>query len=82
VGERARNGRAPIGRKNKPTHTNRSAAPGGTWAIVVSTGLVRAKAVSPLRSATAPWPAVARIDNVFGDRNLVCTCVGMEASKE
>jgi glycine dehydrogenase len=25
------------------------------------------------------WPAVARIDNVFGDRNLVCTCVGMEA---
>ncbi len=28
------------------------------------------------------WPAVARIDNVFGDRNLVCTCVGMEAYKE
>jgi glycine dehydrogenase len=27
------------------------------------------------------WPAVARIDNVFGDRNLVCTCVGMEAYK-
>ncbi|HTI69102.1 MAG TPA: aminomethyl-transferring glycine dehydrogenase [Candidatus Limnocylindria bacterium] len=25
------------------------------------------------------WPAVARIDNVFGDRNLVCSCVGMEA---
>ena len=25
------------------------------------------------------WPAVGRIDNVFGDRNLVCTCVGMEA---
>lgn len=28
------------------------------------------------------WPAVARIDNVFGDRNLVCTCVGMDAYKE
>jgi glycine dehydrogenase len=27
------------------------------------------------------WPAVGRIDNVFGDRNLVCTCVGMEAYK-
>ncbi|HAV63628.1 MAG TPA: glycine dehydrogenase (aminomethyl-transferring) [Verrucomicrobiales bacterium] len=27
------------------------------------------------------WPAVARIDNVFGDRNLVCTCVGMEEYK-
>jgi glycine dehydrogenase len=25
------------------------------------------------------WPSVARIDNVFGDRNLVCSCVGMEA---
>ena len=25
------------------------------------------------------WPAVARIDNVYGDRNLVCSCAGMEA---
>ena len=25
------------------------------------------------------WPAVGRIDNVFGDRNLVCSCAGMEA---
>ncbi len=25
------------------------------------------------------WPAVGRIDNVHGDRNLVCSCVGMEA---
>jgi glycine dehydrogenase len=25
------------------------------------------------------WPPVARVDNVHGDRNLVCTCVGMEA---
>jgi glycine dehydrogenase len=25
------------------------------------------------------WPAVGRIDNVFGDRNLLCTCAGMEA---
>jgi glycine dehydrogenase len=24
------------------------------------------------------WPAAGRIDNVFGDRNPVCTCVGME----
>jgi glycine dehydrogenase len=24
------------------------------------------------------WPAVGRIDNVYGDRNPVCTCVGME----
>ena len=25
------------------------------------------------------WPAVGRINNAFGDRNLVCSCVGMEA---
>jgi glycine dehydrogenase len=25
------------------------------------------------------WPAVGRVDNVYGDRNLVCTCAGMEA---
>ena len=24
------------------------------------------------------WPAVGRIDNVFGDRNPICTCQGME----
>jgi glycine dehydrogenase len=25
------------------------------------------------------WPSVGRIDNVYGDRNLICSCVGMEA---
>ena len=25
------------------------------------------------------WPAVGRIDNVFGDRNLLCSCAGMDA---
>ncbi len=25
------------------------------------------------------WPAVARIDNVYGDRHLVCTCLPIEA---
>ena len=25
------------------------------------------------------WPVVGRIDNVYGDRNLVCTCEGMES---
>ena len=25
------------------------------------------------------WPAVGRVDNVFGDRNLVCSCIGMDA---
>ncbi len=28
------------------------------------------------------WPSVGRVDNVYGDRNLVCSCVGMEAYAE
>ena len=28
------------------------------------------------------WPAVGRIDNEWGDRNLVCSCAGMEAFTE
>ena len=28
------------------------------------------------------WPAVARIDNAYGDRNLVCSCEGMESYSE
>jgi glycine dehydrogenase len=25
------------------------------------------------------WPAVGRVDNVYGDRNPVCSCIGMDA---
>jgi glycine dehydrogenase len=28
------------------------------------------------------WPAVARIDNPYGDRNLICACPPMEAYEE
>jgi len=28
------------------------------------------------------WPAVNRIDQAYGDRNLVCSCVGMDAYQE
>jgi glycine dehydrogenase len=28
------------------------------------------------------WPSVGRIDNAYGDRNLVCSCQGMEAYAE
>ena len=28
------------------------------------------------------WPPVGRVDNVYGDRNLVCTCPPMEAYQE
>jgi len=28
------------------------------------------------------WPPVNRIDSVYGDRNPVCTCEGMDAYAE
>jgi len=34
---------------------------------------------APWTRAHKFWPAVGRVDNVHGDRNLVCSCVGMEA---
>ena len=34
---------------------------------------------APWVRAAKFWPAVGRVDNVYGDRNLVCSCVGMEA---
>jgi glycine dehydrogenase len=32
----------------------------------------------PEQAQNKVWPAVARIDNAFGDRNLVCTCPSVE----
>ena len=32
---------------------------------------------APWLKESKHWPAVARIDNVFGDRNPICTCAGM-----
>jgi glycine dehydrogenase len=37
---------------------------------------------APWTRASKFWPAVGRIDNVYGDRNLVCSCAGMEAYSE
>ncbi len=37
---------------------------------------------SPATRTSKFWPAVGRVDNVYGDRNLVCSCVGMEAYAE
>jgi glycine dehydrogenase len=34
---------------------------------------------APWTRASKFWPAVGRVDNVYGDRNLVCSCAGMEA---
>jgi len=33
----------------------------------------------PYLRANKFWPSVGRVDNVYGDRNLVCTCPSMES---
>jgi glycine dehydrogenase len=33
----------------------------------------------PFVRASKIWPSVARIDNPYGDRNLICACPPMEA---
>jgi glycine dehydrogenase len=32
----------------------------------------------PFVRAHKYWPPVKRVDNVYGDRNLVCTCAPLE----
>ena len=34
----------------------------------------REQAAYPIDQTNKFWPAVSRIDNVYGDRNLVCSC--------
>jgi glycine dehydrogenase len=50
----------------------------------VGSPLQRETAAFPDRFTRASkfWPSVGRVDNVYGDRNLVCSCVGMEAYAE
>lgn len=44
----------------------------------------REKAAYPLQSIRDNkfWSSVARVDNAFGDRNLVCTCPPMEVYEQ
>jgi glycine dehydrogenase len=47
-------------------------------------GYSRQMAAFPLAFVAAAkyWPPVKRVDNVYGDRNLVCTCAPLEAYAE
>ena len=42
------------------------------------------RAVFPMASVAADkyWPTVNRIDQVYGDRNLVCSCLPLEAYED
>ncbi|MGE3875564.1 MAG: aminotransferase class V-fold PLP-dependent enzyme, partial [Parvibaculaceae bacterium] len=63
--------------KNSP-HTHQLLL--GDWTRPYS----KEKAFFPLKYINGDkyWPPVGRVDNVFGDRNLVCTCPPMEAYQE
>ena len=52
----------------------------GEWTHAYS----REQAVYPVASLIDGkyWPPVGRVDNVFGDRNLVCACPSIEAYQE
>ena len=41
----------------------------------------RQKAAYPLHFVKEAkfWPSVSRVDNAYGDRNLVCSCLPIEA---
>ena len=53
--------------KNAP-HTESEVC--GVWTY----GYTREQACFPNQPKKKFWPSVARIDNVYGDRNLVCSC--------
>ncbi|WP_433886251.1 aminomethyl-transferring glycine dehydrogenase [Pseudomonas vranovensis] len=63
--------------KNAP-HTAAEIA--GEWSHPYS----REQAVYPLASLVEGkyWPPVGRVDNVFGDRNLVCACPSIESYQD
>jgi len=42
----------------------------------------RAAFPTPWTRANKFWPSVARVDNAYGDRNLVCSCLPMDAYTE
>jgi len=54
--------------KNSP-HTSRMVT-SDVWEYEYS----REQAAYPMNQKNKFWPAVSRIDNVYGDRNLVCSC--------
>ena len=74
-------GRGEYDLENNPLHNaphTCDVATGDEWTYAYS----RETAVFPLpylRQGFKFWPTVGRIDQAFGDRNLVCTCPPMEA---
>ena len=62
--------------KNAP-HTAAEVA----WPELDAIAYTRAQAAYPLPCVAAQkyWPPVKRVDNVYGDRNLICSCAPLES---
>jgi glycine dehydrogenase len=61
--------------KNAPPHRRRPGQRSGT----APTPENRLSSPPPGPGTAKFWPSVNRIDQAYGDRNLVCSCVGMDA---
>ena len=62
-------------------------APHTAAVVSADTGRIRTRASRrriplPWVRAHKFWPSVGRIDNPYGDRNLVCVCPPMEAYED
>ena len=62
--------RIKISLKNAP-YTSRMVS---SDQMIGSMNYSREQAAYPVKQSNKFWPAVSRIDNVYGDRNLVCAC--------
>ncbi|WP_027857624.1 aminomethyl-transferring glycine dehydrogenase [Marinobacterium jannaschii] len=78
--ERVQNGSLPADNNPlcKAPHTQADIM--GDWNRPYS----REEAVFPSESARTAkfWPAVNRVDNVYGDRNFICSCPGIDAYRD
>ncbi|MBY4675170.1 aminomethyl-transferring glycine dehydrogenase [Marinobacterium arenosum] len=78
--ERVQNGSLPADNNPLCNAPHTQADVMGDWSRPYS----REEAVFPSESARAAkfWPAVNRVDNVYGDRNFICSCPSIDAYRD
>ena len=52
--------------------------------VIVGGGIIGASTAYPSTTLKSYkyWPPVSRVDNVYGDKNLFCSCPSMDEYKE
>ena len=69
-------------RDNKNNFVAQVANDNSDGQIVLSGKTKDLKTLSEYLKDNKFWPPVGRVDNVFGDRNLVCSCPSLQEYKE